>query len=1508
MPDYFDWPENFPPVTHFIDEQGNAKPWRIMTGHLDYEAAKNHEDLDAAQRLVRHFLNTPWAREGLIKIARNYPNAIITPIHAVETKGKNKIPYELAHYIANATGLQSNDSIIQINIVQRTGNDAIYRLAFRPQFDGQVQAGRPYILVDDVFSNGGSFSELRQYIEQNGGNVVHTAAMTTGGHGNIIALTPQTMVDLERKFGVDSLIDFCTEVGLYGGNYKALTEPEAFFLARSPSLDAARDRIAQARLERDRGILPESFQRHQTPDRTVSPDPRNNTLHSPESLFDNSAPNDRLSRTFQDEPPAASRPARDPDDFISKTIIKTAEPQGLYTVIGKKITLTEAGRPSAKGWQELYDALAMYRDKHFETSRYIFINDNGEIADHLAISFRHPVKAPSAPTELPNDRFVHSMNTYAEKNGYGIVFCHNHPSGNPNPSAEDIAVTEQLKINFGSRFKGHIILDHGTFSFCDTTGDWVLVNPERDGQDPLLDIIPGSFLGSQIHEISDLALFRAALQVDGGHTWNNTNWVPVVFSNIDAVVTSLHYYHKSDFTRNDGSGFLIDKTVKIAESTGSTWAFPITDDIEMVPILRRLHREIHLFTDFYAHGENLDPYEGQGSIISYFNSTITYTDSTFPVLGNPARQNKHSRHAAETALASPLNPGAGFSVPRDDLLTWAAVNTPALRRSLITLENNISGVPAYKKKKVANLKREQNELLGNLKQIYHHLELEKFDPLKFQSSVDTIFGLKNIETLRHSLVYFGHVPEILTGIGLPNSSLYMKTGHVFTSMKEHAPSGETEPGSFNYHNISPDLIKQIPESLKNPLYVLQSKHFPASLVVVLDLYDKNDNPVIAPIAPFRVQSLYSCQLRYSAISSVYGKSNFELFLKNHENFILYERENGSRLFRPRERQSPRVAWDHFNSGPHSESIQHYKNTVKDYVVKTGIMDPLFLAEPQAPYGTSLKKNKEQIMYDFSGNVSALPPSGYSAVIEYLEKLGKMKNMEEIKRFYGPLVSNPDFTFINEYIPPPGDRPFAQYHAMIAQLHAKGLQHFRGLYPDRPEPGHLDYSQYPIPHAEGPSASPHAFMESAQSIRNPQEYESFYNRYYQFVEGSIKALSPRQIAFFQGNNKIPSAILENTPENWTKLFNRANNLNIAVNNIIPHPKDLYDVSMLHEAFTTLNNNMSKEYHTHDFSRRETLAEPQVPYPQASSPDTAKPPAAAAQGALFRKHQIFVQHAYVPGTEVPHFGEFSGDHFLSYEGYQFARTENANQTIILQKNGKETSVSSTLYNQIITNTKDFLTEKEITPDIVEKYEQTIGADRDKTRNNTAANYWHNFRVLCREQASTPAEAMEIAKSIVKEMPCEEQEKFKSHIKSYAKTSRPPETYNQHILRFYEENVKDLPINESIFTRDSIPSVNRTVEITEKRGASIDPRLRIKIGDMLDMNVKIDDLFKDKKRTVNTKNLILVSASSELNKVVLVDKDNHSKYVLARDEFVNHVEKLEKRQKKAAKKERIYESVGY
>jgi len=266
------WDADFPTVMHFVDlDNCYAKPWTLLEEHYDYDDAKNHEDRVAALSLVHSFLKTPENQKQLQMLKQKYPDAIIVPVRAVEANGKNRIPEALAEYISKSIGFEIDYSIVQTNRVHRTGKDEWHRFAFRPAFDGEVKSDRKYIIVDDVFSNGGSLNELRLFIEKNGGKVVQAAAMALGGHGDKIAPEIKVIKALVDKYGSETLSFFLQEVNLYGGNYKALTNPEAFALGCSPSLDEARDRIFTARRKGRAYMVSGSHQETQSKTSRIDP-------------------------------------------------------------------------------------------------------------------------------------------------------------------------------------------------------------------------------------------------------------------------------------------------------------------------------------------------------------------------------------------------------------------------------------------------------------------------------------------------------------------------------------------------------------------------------------------------------------------------------------------------------------------------------------------------------------------------------------------------------------------------------------------------------------------------------------------------------------------------------------------------------------------------------------------------------------------------------------------------------------------------------------------------------------------------------------------------------------------------------------------------------------------------------------------------------------------------------------------------------------------------------------
>jgi hypothetical protein len=217
-----------------------------MKSDPDYAAAKAGDNR-AAFRFVRSTFNGEEQIRKMKELGAKYPDAIIVGVLAEEAAGKNKIPAALVHRISELTGLEYDHSIYQINKVGRTGSGAAYRMANRPKFTGAVQSGRKYILTDDVVTAGGTLSELRNYIESNGGEVVDVVTGAAAEKSTNFSLSDKTRAELESKYGIIELKNLLRECGIYGGKIEYLTESEGDFLLRFKSIDRARTRILEER-------------------------------------------------------------------------------------------------------------------------------------------------------------------------------------------------------------------------------------------------------------------------------------------------------------------------------------------------------------------------------------------------------------------------------------------------------------------------------------------------------------------------------------------------------------------------------------------------------------------------------------------------------------------------------------------------------------------------------------------------------------------------------------------------------------------------------------------------------------------------------------------------------------------------------------------------------------------------------------------------------------------------------------------------------------------------------------------------------------------------------------------------------------------------------------------------------------------------------------------------------------------------------------------------------------
>jgi orotate phosphoribosyltransferase len=116
------------------------------------------------------------------------------------------------------------------------------RLALRPEFDGDVQSGKRYVLVDDVTSLGGTLAELGHYIQSKGGIVEGIFVLVNAGRSKSFSPDKQTLKILEERYS-NELIE------IFGIKASALTANEARCLVGFRSVDEIRNRLTKAKKE-----------------------------------------------------------------------------------------------------------------------------------------------------------------------------------------------------------------------------------------------------------------------------------------------------------------------------------------------------------------------------------------------------------------------------------------------------------------------------------------------------------------------------------------------------------------------------------------------------------------------------------------------------------------------------------------------------------------------------------------------------------------------------------------------------------------------------------------------------------------------------------------------------------------------------------------------------------------------------------------------------------------------------------------------------------------------------------------------------------------------------------------------------------------------------------------------------------------------------------------------------------------------------------------------------------
>lgn len=221
------------------------------------------------------------------------------------------------------------------------------------------------------------------------------------------------------------------------------------------------------------------------------------------------------------------------------------EGDGLRTTgLGITPELVKTGRIDLRGHQvntvrDLAQLAQVYRDPRFETLRIIYTK-GGTIVAHEGVTSRLPsstaafissnaqqetlkrLHGPNVANVLTRARHFELMRRRMQRLGAdGYYMVHNHPSGDPTPSDQDLKLTKAF-ARLVPGYKGHVVINSGKYATIDMqpNGDMApTVHPlETPGPDPLLSPSkPHPLLGQQVKGKADLVRLGKQLQAPNGY-------------------------------------------------------------------------------------------------------------------------------------------------------------------------------------------------------------------------------------------------------------------------------------------------------------------------------------------------------------------------------------------------------------------------------------------------------------------------------------------------------------------------------------------------------------------------------------------------------------------------------------------------------------------------------------------------------------------------------------------------------------------------------------------------------------------------------------------------------------------------------------------------------------------------------------------------------------------------------------------------------------------------------
>jgi len=161
-----------------------------------------------------------------------------------------------------------------------------------------------------------------------------------------------------------------------------------------------------------------------------------------------------------------------------------------------------------------------------------------------------------------------------------------------------------------------------------------------------------------------------------------------------------------------------------------------------------------------------------------------------------------------------------------------------------------------------------------------------FNQQRFDEAVDTIKAQKDASQFAQSHLYLGMTAPIYQELGFERLPVMITARHLHNIMQP-----EKEGSAPNYHGLTPEMVKQIPDALKKPLLIMQSQRSDSKedIIAVVSLKDTEGRPIIVPLSPNKKGRFNDVRIDINLAKSIYGRNNFTQFVENacKENRVLY---------------------------------------------------------------------------------------------------------------------------------------------------------------------------------------------------------------------------------------------------------------------------------------------------------------------------------------------------------------------------------------------------------------------------------------------------------------------------------------------------------------------------------------------------------------------------------------------------------------------------------------------